>query len=141
LVCGNRPDALRDRHTGRGPLAGLDSALQYGLAHGIAGLLLVPVDMPLLDRNSVLALSQTGQPQQRVTHYQGHPLPMYCPVTAATARLCEQLLQDDNPRQRALHVFAHAARALTLAADTAARTLDNINTPDDWQQLLAAQQD
>ena len=141
LVCGNRPDALRDRHAARGPLAGLDSALQYGLAHGIAGLLLVPVDMPLLDRDSVLALSQTGQTQQRVTHYHDHPLPLYCPVTTEAARLCEQLLQDNNPRQRALHVFSHAANALTLKADKAARKLDNINTPDDWQRLLATQQD
>lgn len=141
LLCGGRDGALPDRFPGLGPLAGLDSALQQLLSSGVHGLLLVPVDMPLLDASMLQALVRAGSAVNRVAHYQQHPLPLYCPVTTDMAALCERLLLDDNPRQRALHVFAAQANAVVLAADNASGKLDNINTPEDWQRLLAARKD
>lgn len=141
LLCGNREDALPDRYPDAGPLAGLDSALQYTLAHKLHGLLLIPVDMPLLDDAVLKPLIRAGTANNGCTHYQHHPLPLYCTATPALVALCEQLLDKPDPRQHALHVFASAAKALALNADNARGKLDNINTPDDWQRLLAARKD
>jgi len=138
LLCGGRDGALPDRFPGLGPLAGLDSALQQLLATDVRGLVLVPVDMPLLDAPMLQALVLAGSAVNRVAHYPQHPLPLYCPVTAGMAALCERLLLDESPRQRALHVFAAQAGAVVLEGDNASGKLDNINTPEDWQRLLAA---
>lgn len=141
LLCGDRSDALTDRFPGLGPLAGIDSALQHLLGTDVQGVVFIPVDMPLLDVATLQQLARTGINNGSVVHFNAHPLPLYCPVTPATAACCEQLLHDDNPRQRALHVFEEAADAVVLAADKAAAKLDNINTPEDWQRLLAAHKD
>ncbi len=141
LLCGNREGALPDRHPGAGPLAGLDSALHYALTHSLHGVLLMPVDMPLLDEAALKPLVDAGLANACCVHYRHHPLPLYCPALPALAAMCETLLTDPDPRQRALHVFASSAKALALNADNAHGKLDNINTPDDWQHLLATRKD
>jgi molybdopterin-guanine dinucleotide biosynthesis protein A len=127
-----------DLHPGRGPLAGLESALDAALHNEV---FLVAGDLPLLDARAIdLVLSAAAAAPAVVIDTARGPEPLH-------ARYARSLL----PRVRAalaagrlaMHAFldeiaaARIPEAAARAIDPALRFLDNVNTPDDAARLTA----
>ncbi|WP_323845324.1 molybdenum cofactor guanylyltransferase [Microbulbifer magnicolonia] len=62
LVSGDRPGGIADRVCGRGPLGGLHAVAEHLAAEGVDcdALLVIPVDMPLLQREILRQLCAAG---------------------------------------------------------------------------------
>lgn len=139
---------LRDALPDSGPLAGLLAALEQALTrmnvqeqqHLSASapvLLVVPVDMPCLTPACMALLRDASQQDAgaELLCFAGSPLPCALRVSVG---LRDRFAQSLQRGERALHrVFASCAgRELTPPPDWLERAR-NINTPDDWQALLA----
>lgn len=131
---------LRDAVADCGPLAGLlaaaDHALQT-LPDQPVVLLVVPVDMPCLTPACLALLRDAAAAETAVDVVSFAASPLPCAVRVG-ADLRNRLAQSLQRGERALHrAFASGTRReLTPPADWLERSR-NINTPDDWQALLA----
>jgi molybdopterin-guanine dinucleotide biosynthesis protein A len=145
VVIANDPDLLTDLHLptrpdrrpGKGPLAGVETALRWAIDEGRPSTLVAACDMPFLDARALRLLidAATGD----AAAFAGDPRPPLC-VYLATSCLAavERLLEGDGDR---------SMRALLDAVDTAwvpegdvGRFIDpatmffNVNTPDDLRR-------
>lgn len=131
LVSGDRPahDGIPDAWPGRGPVAGIASALAR-CADGVA--LVVPVDLPLLDPLRIDALLQ-GAAHRRAVYCAGHPLPCALRVDAHARRVAVDLVTASPGGPATWHLLAALDAVELPAGDTA--DLRPCNTPADWAAL------
>lgn len=128
LVSGERPshDGIPDAWPGRGPVAGIASALGR-CADGAA--VVVPVDLPRLDPQRIEALVAALE-HRPAAACAGHPLPCALRVDAASRRIVVGLMEaaPDGPAVRRLLA---ALGAIELPSGDAS-DLQPCNTPADW---------
>ena len=128
-------------YQGRGPLAGLASALMWAPA---ARWLVIPVDMPGLEAELLQTFLQLAADTHIGAALQHNQFPLLLASPAALAGV-QQLLADPNPGAasvgaliRLLGITQIADLALT-PPEQAAITLCNTNTPQEWQAFCRAQ--
>ncbi len=138
IVSGRRPghDHVPDREPGLGPLGGLDSVLrQRGDELEGSLLLILPLDMPLLEAETLETLLQAGSASGTGARFANGPLPMVLHCTARLPRTIGDLLAGNGK-----HSLAELGRALDLAVHSpvAANQMENINRFDELARLRAA---
>lgn len=128
-------------YQGRGPLAGLASALMWA---PVARWLVIPVDMPGLEAELLQTFLQLAADTHIGAALQHNQFPLLLASPAALAGV-QQLLADPNPGAasvgaliRLLGITQIADLALT-PPEQAAITLCNTNTPQEWQAFCRAQ--
>lgn len=118
-------DGLPDSEPGGGPGRALLDGLVFAHMKDMAGLLAIPVDMPLLSPGHLQALIPRDKPAACI--YEGLPLPAFFPAALAEVR---------RERIRSVMSLVEAgpfeARPLPPDHETA---FVNVNTPADWQGL------
>ena len=127
-----------------GPLGGVHGALNYFLSEDSinkALILVLPVDMPLLDpqtlRNLVYLASQSPD---YVHHFQNHLLPSVIPLTSQALHLANSQLSKDSARDWSLRKYYHNLGYQTWPCSHTS-LLVNINSNEDWQAMFCKHDD
>jgi molybdopterin-guanine dinucleotide biosynthesis protein A len=134
-VAGDRPDygGIADAWPHAGPLGGLD-----GIARAIAGnidLLVIPVDMPLL-QPPLLRRLRCEHPGARSLSFVDHVLPLRLRLDNASRAMLQNLMQQDDPRQRSLRALQVALNHQALPLDASERAqLADCNTATQWNEV------
>lgn len=124
-----------DSVAGSGPIVGIRSALA---AHPEAAWLVLACDLPFLSDAAIEELLRRRDPSALVTAYKsahdGLPEPLCAIWEPAAARVLAeyQAAGSDCPRK---FLIRHGAHLLDLPDP---RALDNVNTPEEYSQALAA---
>lgn len=127
---------------GRGPLAGIASAVQR---YPEARWLILPVDMPGMDVPLLRALVRQGAAHPVGSGVQGSQFPLLLQPGALPVLV--KLLTSGERRDRSVQVLLHQLALPLIAADrlfpdaaseSLAWTLCNTNTPEEWQQFHAS---
>jgi molybdopterin-guanine dinucleotide biosynthesis protein A len=122
----------RDRYTGQGPVAGLETALYHCQTPYILAL---SCDLPLLSTEVLAYLLAQSQPQQStIFSLQGRWQPLVGVYAKAQHRCFENALQ--NEQLRLMRVLQALSLHVCPCPAHWARHLSNINTPTAYQQLL-----
>jgi len=132
LVSGNYPEhqGIPDRRTGLGPLGGIDAVLASGRIV-CPWLLVVPVDMPLLDRVSLQTLLATAQRDGRGARFQASPLPMILKMEPLLSQAVEAAIGQGGAMHRLGRILE-----LCRVTNPANCALHNLNTPQAMDQAL-----
>ncbi len=130
---------ISDIFPNKGPIGGLHACLQTIPSHGsISGLLLIPVDMPLISPVLLAHQVQEGGKQQRPLHYDNYQLPLYLPVTETLRNYTEAVVHEVDKRHYSLRrLIAHLHGSTIPVPDDQDWRFRNANTPDEWQRCLA----
>lgn len=134
------PDGFADVYANAGPPGAVLSTLEWLRAqHGLDGsvLLFLPVDMPLLQVDTLLRLIEASH-ECGACHYDGEVFPC---IMKATPQLHEHLQQEfvagqEPGGRRSMKAILRwlSARSLPLT-DAAAQQFLNANTPEDWAEV------
>lgn len=133
----NQPGFLQDRYSGGGPLAGIDAALSQTDDLESQYLLVLPVDMPLMNSDSLKTLQKEAELSQRPCFFEGSVLPAVLPISPGLKQYCRSALEG----QRSLALWRllkhFDGRAIPCPEP---QRLINTNTPDEWQLFQQLQQ-
>ena len=134
----NAPGFLNDLIPDAGPLGGIHAALHRHLHTGTqeqpAWCMVMPVDMPGITVPTLRYLLDTAIMRRRALYYADHFLPCVIPFTQATRQVLDTQLAERHYRVAG---FLRALQADALPPPPAP-ILNNINTPADWQNLIAS---
>jgi molybdopterin-guanine dinucleotide biosynthesis protein A len=156
LVCGNNVFISGEQHTqgiadsipNCGPLSGIHGGISHieMLHPSISELLVAAVDMPDLTAVDYTYLLKMGRENQRLCSFENCFLPLYIPLSVAVNQyLTRHLIHQPNettiqPKksQYSLKKMMNSLQGLQISPLKETR-LDNINTPEQWQQRCAEQ--
>ncbi len=126
----NSPEQIADEIPDfAGPLAGISSVVNQTAADWW---LILPVDMPLLDKDVLLPLIQNEQS----AFYPYFPLPCKIKNTPNTKEVLKQLLNNPEPKARSVKSLLKQLKATELEqTDSVSKKLMNVNSPEDWAEL------
>jgi molybdopterin-guanine dinucleotide biosynthesis protein A len=132
VTSGDRPGwpGVPDRWPGRGPVAGIASALPR-CPDG--PLVVVPIDLPLLDPARVSSLL-SALSRAPAVHFAEHPLPCAVDVAPAMRALTGDMARA-SPAGASIRAWLTSCGAMALAAGDAS-DLRPCNTPADYAALL-----
>ncbi|WP_298776388.1 molybdenum cofactor guanylyltransferase [uncultured Shewanella sp.] len=163
VVCRNHPDYLADIHVNCGPMGAIHSALHYAQKkEQIKGLIIIPIDMPLLDKELInqlivadekaLAFFSKNKPSKnnkneldvsvRVTgdkainparHFQNTPLPLFLPNHSSLLSLSEAVATSSA--DRSIKAFLSRIDCESIISQEPEK-LVNTNDKAQWQQAL-----
>ena len=118
-----------------GPVAAIYSVIKQCKA---SALLIMPVDLPLLDVDTLIELKIQGHQNSKACCYQDNWLPLYLPITQSLLDYLEQALtsamQQQNGKGPSMRAMLQRTNNMVLTAKTPIRLL-SANTPEQWQQL------
>lgn len=140
LVSRNEPSAnyIHDIYPNGGPMAGIYSVMKYCEQHlEPHPLLIIGVDMPLLDTTILAHLTHMGCSMQCSLHYEQQPLPLYLLNNAENRYYAKSVVQD--PQNKSIQRFLNIITSAKIRTEQVNK-LVNTNTPEQWQQVLAAMQ-
>jgi molybdopterin-guanine dinucleotide biosynthesis protein A len=123
-----------DRWPQLGPVGGLLSAIERCKEENllIAGLIVVPVDLPLLSPEVLITLRNYCAPPHRAAYFHHHPLP--CALQWDGALIAQTQNYPRTPT--AVHHFLSPLTPFIGNPDVRTKqALRNINTPEDWRAL------
>jgi molybdenum cofactor cytidylyltransferase len=129
---------VENAHAEDGQLSSLLAGLNVVDRPGVRGVLVTPVDVPLVSRETVAVLirafDNSRAPIVRAVHRarHGHPVIFSCSVF-------DELRGADPAIGAKAVVHAHAADVLNVEVDEPAVLID-VDTPEDYARLFAAQQ-
>lgn len=140
VVSGNQYD-VPDLLPNLGPMAGIYSSI---MQYQPKALLILPVDLPLMNVESLSNLKKIGELKQQATYYQDNFLPLYLPVNAYLELFLQKVLQSARSNTLNINKSGKASgvsmKALLKEVPSQAvktnkpNILLNANTPEDWQQ-------
>jgi len=135
VVSGNYPgfDCLADRYPQLGPLAGLHAGCQR-FDGCYQGLLLLPVDMPLMGVTPLQRLLQ----QPAGGYYRQAHLPALVPLDGKLRQLIEARLGADGNNRSVVGLFEELALPVLAIPPEEQLQFSNSNTPDEWQACINA---
>ena len=130
-----------------GPLGGIQSIIEKFKPQA---LLILPVDLPLMTSNELLALKQAGELSQRACYFTDSYLPLYLPVNAFVEQFFQQSLSRTYSQGKSQVVSKSANNKRNLSGPSVrslltqiphreimpknSQCLFNTNTPEQWQQ-------
>ena len=149
IVSGGK-HGINDLVADMGPLGGIQSIISQFKPKA---LLILPVDLPLMTSDELLALKRAGELSQRACYFSDNYLPLYLPVNAYVEQFFQQpLLQckvKTTPNREARsteksinkrNLSGPSVRSLlkqiphSVISPKNNRCLFNTNTPEQWQQ-------
>ena len=143
VIVSGGEQGIKDLVADMGPLGGIQSIIEQFKPQA---LLILPVDLPLMTSNELLALKQVGELSQQACYFTDHYLPLYLPVNAFVEQFFQQPLSVMKPQvatQKAhgkRNLSGPSVRSLLAQVPHKAITpknsqcLFNTNTPEQWQQ-------
>ncbi|MFT6418889.1 MAG: molybdopterin-guanine dinucleotide biosynthesis protein A [Cognaticolwellia sp.] len=130
-----------------GPLGGIQSIIEQFKPQA---LLILPVDLPLMTSNELLALKQAGELSQRACYFTDNYLPLYLPVNAFVEQFFQQSLSRTYSQGKSQVASKSANNKRNLSGPSVrslltqiphreitpknSQCLFNTNTPEQWQQ-------
>ena len=121
---------IRDEFPRSGPLGGIHAALKHDAS---LPMLIIPVDLPLLDSDSLRSLVESAYECQSTSHFKRQfiPIVIWQPELLINA-LEERLKTGKNLSLRAF--FNNYAKIEVELNNPLA--LENANTPEEWHEIL-----
>lgn len=134
VVSRNENDFVSDLVLEKGPMGGIYSALEsLKKDKDIQFVLVVPIDMPLLDKSLLEEILNAGLAMQCPTYFEGHQLPLFLPINDDIKKLVKRIALSDSDRSiKRLLNFATSDRIVTGQLGK----LVNTNDPVQWQAAL-----
>jgi molybdopterin-guanine dinucleotide biosynthesis protein A len=83
VIVSGGEQGIKDLVADMGPLGGIQSIIEQFKPQA---LLILPIDLPLMTSNELLALKQVGELSQQACYFTDHYLPLYLPVNAFVIR-------------------------------------------------------
>jgi molybdopterin-guanine dinucleotide biosynthesis protein A len=140
VVSGNALGQIPDIYQKGGPLSGIFSVITSKMPTAV---LVIPIDMPLLDTQTLNALLTQGQLTQDVTQtsaccFEQHSLPIYLPVTELLISfLSREFLSERytlyNKGPSFKHLLKHIGCLYIVQPHSS--ILSNVNTQQQWQDI------
>ncbi len=130
VVSGEVPgvEFIPDLEPFQGPVGGIVSVARECLSDGCDGLLVLPVDLPLLTADSLRPLvTYFNEHKPGAVCFEGNWLP-------AIFRLNENLIFQCG-QNKSIHGLLKSLCFVTVASPPDVRSLANANTPNDWAEL------
>jgi molybdenum cofactor guanylyltransferase len=136
IVSGDRPehDGVPDLTPGLGPLGGLHSVLSARPELADRWRIVIPVDMPRLDRITLARLAATALEHARGAIFDHRPLPMVLAPGDQPLKMVDRILAGDG--RHSLLRLADQLDLVRVEVDPNDR-LENINRPEDYRGLCA----
>ncbi len=131
IVSGEVPgiEFIPDLEPFQGPVGGITSAARACLSDSCEGLLVVPVDLPLLTADSLHPLvTYFNEHKPNAVCFEGNWLP-------AIFRLNEDLIFQCCHNE-SIHGLLKSLCFVSVAPPLDVRSLANANTPEDWAELM-----
>jgi molybdopterin-guanine dinucleotide biosynthesis protein A len=126
----NTQSDMQDMYPNAGPLAGIYTAMQ----HTELNLLIIPIDMPLLNKDLLLNLIRT---EAQAAYYRNHPMPLFLKNSPHVAAYLQTTL-DKADADKSIKGLLGAAKAQLLSTDAQDRLI-NINTLAQLESLNKSQ--
>jgi molybdopterin-guanine dinucleotide biosynthesis protein A len=124
---GNNSEYLSDLISNKGPLSGIHSA---AMAYPSDNLLIVPVDLPLIDRLTLKELMEHGDRHQNNARYRHQCLPLFVHNTDAIRKTLDHTLRFTH----SFSVDRFCGSFPLIELDVKKQlSLFNANTPEQWQ--------
>lgn len=136
LVSGARPGGIPDRYEAAGPLGGLQAVVAHLHAHArdCVGLLVVPVDMPMLTPGPLQTLCVSGMRAERAVCFDTFYLPCWLPLNARCRGYLNAAVQGrPTPSLRALFDFLGWEQLPVPEGEWHL----NVNRPEEFAQIAA----
>ena len=126
-----------------GPLSGIHAVITHieKYHQHISEVLVVAVDMPALCSDDLVHLHKTGKKSQSICFFEDHFLPLYIPLSTNVTQYLKTVLKQQSSQtalqskspQYSLKMMLDSLHALPIQP-LKNTYLDNINTPQQWQQ-------
>jgi molybdopterin-guanine dinucleotide biosynthesis protein A len=113
-----------------GPLAGIHAACVQ--CPEVDAFLVIPVDMPQLQVDTINRLIQTGERTGQSCCFQECPLPIFLPNSESLKLTLTQWLENPDG-QRSVYALMKALNGVWVKPIEIENELMNINTPEQWQ--------
>lgn len=140
LISSNQlEDAIPDKISGCGPLSAIHSLANEQSAKTQCGMIVLPVDMPLLTVSLIETLCKQGKQGNVACFYEGNPLPAFIPINASLNAMLEQQINSDDFSIKTLLKRLNAKSLIVpnkIASDYELSPFFNLNTPHDWETLV-----
>jgi len=130
LVSRNTDKGIRDRYQDKGPLAGIEAALEH--VPTASWLSILPVDMPLIRHTDLVKLQKSAEEMDNAVYFESHMLPCVIKVTNELKIFLVDAL--DGKYKNSIYAMLKTQNAQTLA-QVEPLYLTNANTPNDWQAV------
>lgn len=125
-----------DRAGFLGPLSGIESAMKA--FPEVSSWLVLPVDMPYLSIASAKSLIASGEQQGSACSYRSFPMPLFLNNPNQVLSLLSVWLSDEQG-PRAVRQLIRELGGCELPAPDQQQELNNLNTPEQWQQFIAGE--
>lgn len=127
LVSGDRPGGIPDPVPGTGPIGGI-----YGIARtvDVQGLLVIPVDMPLLRADLLAEVLEEGERSARACYFADHYFPLWLPLSPEVRNFLHSAVQGTEANSIGALLRCAGARKLDLPGMD--HSFRNINTPAEY---------
>lgn len=135
VVSGNALGQIPDIYQKGGPLSGIFSVITSKKPTAV---LIIPIDMPLLDTQTLNILLTQGIEQTSACCFQQHSLPIYLPVTEPLVSfLSREFLSERYTRYNKGPSFKHLLKHIGChyIVQPHSNILSNANTPQQWQEI------
>lgn len=113
-----------------GPLGGIHAALNHNCT---LPMLVIPVDLPLLDCDSLISLVEHAYKKQRISYFKSQFIPILIWQPTSLIQSMEDSLRDGQ--NLSLRAFFNDYPRVEVEL-TNSLALENANTPEEWQAIL-----
>jgi len=141
-VSGNAPGQICDIYKQGGPLSGILSVINVknsdNSSQKISAVLVIPVDMPLLDTQTLSLVLSQGIKHNSACCFDAHSLPIYLPITD---QLIDFITNEFSSERFVKYdkgpSFRHLLKLIGCHTITPPHSniLTNANTPQQWQAI------
>jgi len=142
VVSGNAPGQIYDIYKRGGPLSGIlsviDAKSRDNSSQKISAVLVIPVDMPLLDTQTLSLVLSQGIQHNSACCFDAHSLPIYLPITDQLIDfLTNEFSSDRFVKYNKGPSFRHLLKLIGCHTITPPQStiLSNANTPQQWQAI------
>lgn len=148
VVISGKKHGLADHFENLGPMGGIYTIIRK---YRPKSLLILPVDLPLINNESLKQLKRIGELSQQACFYQSNYLPLYLPITAFVEQFFEQtflplkqtassVTSPKTSLAKGSAIKGPSIKALLAQTPhkcltpTNSQFLFNANTPEQWRQ-------
>jgi len=148
VVISGKNHGVADQFENLGPMGGIYTIIKK---YQPKSLLILPVDLPLINEESLKQLKRVGELSQQACFYQNNYLPLYLPITAFVEQFFEQTFLPFKQTASSVTSWktslakGSAKKGPSIKAlltqtphkcltPTNSQLLFNANTPEQWQQ-------
>lgn len=141
LVSGQREGAVSDLIPGLGPIGGIATLAASESTLPEVWLLVIPVDMPLLEKRVLEQLVESANVKERsgccAVHFEGYEFPMAFLCDSDSRNILSELCSEEvSPSMRSVNMFLRRLGAETIRPESGdERCFRNVNFPRDWEEL------